>query len=188
VPEVVLHQAAPGSGLHRIDGLETPYWAYRWAGGLALARYVLDRPQVVAGQQVLDLGAGSGLVGIAAMLAGAEAVLAAEVDGHAVAAIPLNAAANGVEVTVRHADLTLGDPPAVDIVLAGDVFYAPDLAARVTPFLDRCLGAAIEVLIGDPWRTPLPMDRLRELARYPVRETGREMESGVFALLSERSG
>jgi predicted nicotinamide N-methyase len=180
IAEVRLHQAAPDSGLHRLsDDLAAPYWAYRWAGGLALARHVLDRPELVRGRRVLDLGSGSGLVAIAAALVGARHVIAAEVDAHAATAIALNAAANGVVLDIRRGDLTGGAPPPVDFVLAGDLFYAPGLAASVTAFLERCTG--IDILIGDPWRASLPLDRLVEVARYQVRETGREVASGVFA-------
>ena len=186
IPEIRLHKAAPSSGLGRLaeqdePGSGSPYWAYHWAGGLALARHVLDHPGLVAGRRVLDLGAGSGLVAIAAARAGAAAVIAAEVDRHAMHALALNAALNQVEIAAIHADLTRGDPPDVDLVLVGDLFYAPDLAERVTAFLDRCLDRGILVLVGDPWRAPLPMDRLEEIARYEVRETGRPVASGVFA-------
>ena len=141
LPEIRLYTAHPGSGLRRLvephqsaddDAVEPsddapepqpPYWAYAWAGGAVLARYILDHPQSVAGRRVLDLGAGSGLVGIAAAKAGASAVIAAEIDRNGVAAIGLNAAANGVAITIVDKDITTGPPPAVDLVLAGDVFY-----------------------------------------------------------------
>lgn len=141
-------------------------------GCLALARYVLDLPDIVRNRTVLDLGAGSGLVAIAAAKAGAARVIAAEIDGYAATALALNAAANGVTIEIRHADLTGEAAPAVDIVLAGDLFYAADLAACVIRFLERCVAAGAKVLIGDPWRADLPMARLTELARYGVVETG----------------
>ena len=183
IPEIRLHQASPTSGLHRLltDGTP-PYWAYRWAGGLALARHILDHPGIVAGRSVLDLGAGSGLVGIASAMAGARHVLAAETDPHAIAALGLNATANDVTITPLHADLLDGAAPPADLILVGDLFYAPDLAGRVTAFLDRCLDAGMTVLVGDPWRAPLPRDRLTLLARYAVAETGGALkDSGVFA-------
>lgn len=193
LPEIRLYAAHPASGLWRLthqegqtaepeeegteadeDGPEPqpPYWAYAWAGGAALARYILDRPESVAGLRVLDLGAGSGLVGIAAAKAGAREVLASEIDRNGVAALGLNAAANGVAITVVGQDITAGPPPPVDVVAAGDLFYGQDLADRVIPFLDRCLAARINVLIGDPGRAHLPRSRLRLLAEYRVPDVG----------------
>jgi len=211
LPEIRLYTPHPASGLRRLtdpqqssdadddtieaddhtdgDGPEPqpPYWAYVWAGGAVLARHILDHPQTVAGRRVLDLGAGSGLVGIAAAKAGANAVIAAEIDRNGVAALTLNAAANGVVVAVIGADITKGSPPAVDLVLAGDVFYGQEVADRVTPFLDRCLGAGIEVLVGDPGRAYLPRSRLHLLAEYKVPDFGQAKDSaltpsGVFRL------
>lgn len=187
IPEIRLHKASPASGLHRLSeqdaGFASPYWAYHWAGGLALARFILDQPGKVASRRVLDLGAGSGLVAIAAARAGAAHVAAAEVDRYAVAALALNARQNGVRIDIHHTDVTGEVPPPVDVVLAGDVFYAPDIAARMIRFLDRCVDAGIEVLIGDPWRASLPTARLSELAHYQVCETTSAITkaSGVFA-------
>ncbi|MEI9965880.1 MAG: 50S ribosomal protein L11 methyltransferase [Caulobacteraceae bacterium] len=188
LPQIRLHQARPDSGLHRLAeadeaGFGSPYWAYPWAGGLALARHILDRPETV-GRRVLDLGAGSGLVAIAAALAGAGEVTAADIDPYAVAALGLNAAANGAIISAICGDLTAGPPPAVDIVVVGDLFYDRALAGRVTAFLDRCLDAGIEVLVGDPGRAFLPRERLRVLARYPTPDFGEERMSCVFAFLS----
>jgi predicted nicotinamide N-methyase len=176
LPGISLYTAHAGSGLGRLspageDG-PAPYWAWQWAGGLALARFVLDHPETVAGRRVLDFGAGSGLVGIAAARAGARAVICAEIDGNAVAAIELNAGANAVAVTAIHGDLTGGPPPDVDIVLAGDVFYDGAVGRGVLPFLDRCLAAGVDVLIGDPGRAPLPLARLRKIAEYSVPDFG----------------
>jgi predicted nicotinamide N-methyase len=189
IPEIRLHKAVPSSGLHRLarrdmTGFESPYWAYHWAGGLALARHVLDNPDIVVGRRVLDLGAGSGLVAIAAAKAKAADVIAAEIDPYAVAALRLNAAENDVAVALLHADLTAPEAalPPVDLVLVGDLFYEAGLAARVSALLDRCLAAGMEVLVGDPWRSPLPVARLSLLARYEVIETGhKRIDSGVFA-------
>lgn len=168
VPEVRLHRAGPSSGLWRLaegdPDFGSPYWAYDWGGGLALARHVLDHPDLVEGRRVLDLGAGSGLVAIAAMKAGAREAIAADTDPYAVVATGLNAALNGVVAPALLADLTEGPAPPVDVVLVGDLFYEEALAKRVTGFLDRC-GAG--VLIGDPWRAFLPRERLRLLAEYP---------------------
>ncbi len=194
LPDIRLHTAHEATGLWQLgeseaDGADPPppYWAFPWAGGLALARHIRERPRTVAGRRVLDLGAGSGLVAIAAAMAGAGAVSAADVDPYAVAAIGLNAAANGVAVAVIADDLTGGPPPPVDLVLAGDVFYERGLAGRMTAFLDRCLAAGVEVLVGDPGRTYLPRARLRLIAEYRVPDVG-EVEgvakkpSAVFAL------
>jgi predicted nicotinamide N-methyase len=176
VPEIRLHTAHPGSGLRRIErqgkGNAAPYWAYPWAGGIALARYILDRPQSVCGRRVLDLGAGSGLVAIAAAKAGASDVLAAEIDRNALAALELNLAANAVSATVIDHDIIDGEPPAVDLVLVGDLFYERRLAKRVTAFLDCCIAAGIEVLVGDLGRKDLPLSRLRVIANYPVSDFG----------------
>lgn len=176
VPEIRLHKASPRSGLWRLaeldGGFGSPYWAHYWGGGLALARYLLDRPDIVAGRSVLDLGAGSGIVAIAAAKAGAREVIAADIDRYAVAAIGLNATENDVAVSAFLGDPTAGPPLAVDIVTVGDLFYERDLAARVTAFLDQCLQCGSEVLIGDPWRAFLPRPRLRLLAEYSVSEFG----------------
>jgi predicted nicotinamide N-methyase len=144
---------------------------------------VLDHPATVAGKRVLDLGAGGGLVAIAAAKAGAAQVVAAEVDPYAAAILPLNAALNHVAIEIVARDLTGGDPPAVDIVLVGDLFYATDLAARVGAFLDRCQAMGIDILVGDPWRPTLPTTRLREVARYPVSERAglSRNDGGVFS-------
>lgn len=193
IPEIRLYTAHPGSGLRRLTETEgdadplPPYWAYPWAGGLVLARYFLDRPEIVTGRRVLDLGAGSGLVGIAAMRAGASEVIAAEIDRNGVAAIGLNAAENDVSITAIGSDVTLGLPPSVDLVAVGDLYYESRLAERVTAFLDRCLDAGIDVLIGDPGRAYLPRSRLRQLAEYRVPDfgVGRDADirpSAVFAL------
>ncbi|PWK72575.1 methyltransferase [Aminobacter sp. AP02] len=178
LPDVRLYTAHPASGLAQLAGNDTnddappPYWAYQWAGGLVLARHILDRPETVRGRRVLDLGAGSGLVGIAAAKAGARSVLAAEIDSNGIAAIGLNAALNDVALTAACDDLTNGPPPEVDLVLVGDLFYAPDLASRVTAFLDRCVSAGIEVLVGDPGRAYLPHVRLRLVAEHAVADVG----------------
>jgi predicted nicotinamide N-methyase len=188
VPEVRLHQATPSSGLWRLAeadpaGFGSPYWAYPWAGGLALARYILDRRETVRSRRVLDLGAGGGVVAIAASLAGAREVLAADSDRYALAALGLNAEANSVQVSGTLADLTLGPAPEVDLILAGDVFYERGLADRMTGFLGRCLGAGVEVLIGDPSRAFLPSERLAPLAEYPTPDFGVTRRGRVFALL-----
>jgi predicted nicotinamide N-methyase len=186
LPEIHLHKAGPASGLWRLaeadaDGFRSPYWAHYWAGGLALARHLLDQPTSVAGRRVLDLGAGSGMVAIAAALAGAAEVTAVDVDPYAITATGLNAAANGVTITALLEDVTAGPALPVDVVLVGDLFYEPGLADRVGAFLDRCLTAGREVLVGDPGRAFLPRTRLHPLADYRVIEAGPAKPSTVFA-------
>ena len=159
-------------------GLPPPYWAFAWAGGQALARHVLDHPDIVAGQRVLDLAAGSGLVAIAAALAGAAPVVAADIDAFTDPAIALNAAANDVYIEVITDDML--DRPAspqsrFDVILVGDLFYERDTAVRALAFLDRHAVTGTRVLVGDPGRTYLPRDRLTRLAEYAVPVT-RELE------------
>ena len=197
LPGLRLYAAHARSGLWRLaetSGAETPppYWAYVWAGGLVLARYLRDRPETVRGKRVLDLGAGSGLVGIVAAQAGAKTVLAADIDPFAIAAARLNAAANRVLLEVTADDLVEGAEPDVDIVLAGDVFYDAGVGARVLPFLERCLAAGLEVLVGDPYRAPLPRARLEPIAEYAVPDMGDSPKaagrmSAVFRLLPPES-
>ena len=172
IPEIRLYTAGPSSRLGRLAGgsAAAPYWAYHWSGGAVLAHYLLDRPEVARGRRVLDLGAGGGVVAIAAALAGA-AVTASEIDANGVEALRLNLEANNVAATIV-GDLTEASPPAVDVVTAGDVFYGPQVAARMLSFLELCLAAGIEVLIGDPGRMYLPRQRLEPIAEYLVPEVG----------------
>jgi predicted nicotinamide N-methyase len=181
IPEIRLHQAGPTSRLGRLGGVTPPYWAYAWAGGLALARFVLERPQLVAGRRVLDLGSGSGLVAIAAAKAGAAAVMAAEIDPTALVAISFNARLNDVSIETIERDLTGGEPPPADLVLVGDLFYEARLARRVTRFLDRCLEAGAEILVGDVGRAHLPTGRLTPLASYDVPDFGSPAPGTVFS-------
>ncbi|HEY8382085.1 MAG TPA: methyltransferase [Microvirga sp.] len=173
-PEISLHVADEATELwQRTEeelgaiGLPPPFWAFAWAGGQALARYVLDHPQTVAGRRVLDFASGSGLVAIAAARAGADHVTACDIDPFAVAAIPLNAAANGVAVEAVAVDL-VGRDEGWDVILAGDICYERDLAARVVDWLGTLSGRGATVLIGDPGRSYLPKDRLHRLATYEV--------------------
>ena len=159
-------------------GLPPPYWAFAWAGGQALARYVLDNPDTVAGKRVLDLAAGSGLVAIAAAKAGAAPVIAADIDAFTEAAVAFNAEANDVYIEIIVQDLL--DRPAqsasrYDVILVGDLFYERDTAARALAFLDRHAALGTRVLVGDPGRTYLPKERLARLADYSVPVT-RELE------------
>lgn len=190
-----LYTAHARSGLGRLTGVglgKPPYWAYPWAGGLVLARHVLQHPQLVAGSRIVDLGAGSGLVGIAALRAGAAHATAIDTDPYAAACVGLNAEANAVALEIRCADILDGDPPDADLILAGDVFYDAEVAARMLPFLRRCRQAGIAVLIGDPGRTPLPLARLSQVASYDVADFGTggggsTPASGVFELRDEAS-
>ena len=185
VPEILLHVAGESvpiwqkteEELEQI-GLPPPYWAFAWAGGQALARYLLDHAQEVAGKRVLDLASGSGLVAIAAAKAGAAPVIAADIDAFAEAAIALNAETNDVYIEVIVQDLldrlTIS-APRYDIILVGDLFYERDTATRALAFLERHAAFGTRVLIGDPGRAYLPKERLMRLAEYSVPVT-RELE------------
>jgi predicted nicotinamide N-methyase len=154
------------------DDAPMAYWAAAWAGGLALARYLRDRPELVAGRRVLDFGSGSGLVGIVAAEAGAAAVTAVDIDPFAMAAIHLNARANDVRLTAVRRDM-LGEPPPteIDVLLAADCHYEAGFASVVTPWLRTVRDAGVDVLIGDPGRRFLPVEGLAEIAEYEVRTT-----------------
>jgi predicted nicotinamide N-methyase len=168
-------------------GLPPPFWAFAWAGGQALARYLLDHRDVVAGKRVLDFASGSGLVAIAARLAGASEVLANDIDVFCGAALQANAAANGVEIDFTAQNLLDEPPPAFDVICAGDICYERPLAERVIAWLQQARDAGAEVLVGDPGRTYFPRDRLAKLAEYQV-PTTRELEdmevkkTGVYRL------
>jgi len=148
-----------------------PYWAFAWGGGLAVGRYLREHPEVVAGRRVFDMASGSGLCAIAAMRAGASEVTAVDIDGFALAAIQLNARANGRRVTAIRRDVLDDEPPDVDVVLAGDTWYEAAFAERVLPWLQRAGDRGIDVLVGDPGRRYLPAHELVELATYDVRTT-----------------
>jgi len=175
VPEIRLHLAGEITPLWQATEaslaqtqLPPPYWAFAWAGGQALARHVLDHPALVEGRDVLDFGAGSGLVAIAAARAGAARVTAAEIDPIAAAAITLNAGLNGVVVAVETADVIGRLTVPWQIVLAGDMCYERPLAERLTRWLGRLAVAGAVVLLGDPGRAYLPRSGLVELARHTV--------------------
>jgi predicted nicotinamide N-methyase len=157
------------------SGLPPPYWAFAWAGGQALARFLLDHPERVVGRSVLDFGAGSGIVAIAAAKAGAAFVLAAEIDHFAAAAIDANAALNDVAIAVKTMDLLDTIDPRWEVVTAGDVCYERPMADRVTAWLRGLAARGALVLLGDPGRAYLPSEGLVELARYLV-PTSRELE------------
>ena len=173
-PEILLHVADEATELWQKTeeelgeiGLAPPFWAFAWAGGQALARYIHDHPETVRGKRVLDFAGGTGLVAIAAMKAGAAEVAACDIDAFAIAAIVLNAETNGVAVAPVQADL-VGQDGGWDAVLAGDICYERDLAARVTEWLMSLSQRGATVLIGDPGRSYLPKERLENLASYQV--------------------
>jgi len=182
-PELTLHLADEITPIWKMTeealaeiGLPPPFWAFAWAGGQALARYVLDSPQVVAGKAVVDFASGSGLVAIAAARAGAARVLAADIDPFCGAALALNASANGVAAEFTDADLLDAAPPGwADVILAGDICYEKPLAERVMAWLRTARAAGAEVMIGDPGRSYFPRTGLVKLAEYQV-PTTRELE------------
>jgi len=158
------------------EGLPPPFWAFAWAGGQALGRYVLDHPETVRGKTVLDLASGSGLVGIAAMKAGAASVTCADIDDFARVAIALNAQHNGVGLETLAEDLlAMTTPRDWDVILAGDIFYERDTAQRAFDFLSGHAARGATILIGDPGRSYLPKDKLAVRAAYSVPVT-RELE------------
>jgi predicted nicotinamide N-methyase len=148
-----------------------PFWAAAWPGGQALARYVLDAPETVAGRSVLDLGSGSGLVAVAAALAGARQVVASEIDPFGHAAIAVNAEVNGIPPVTVLGDVLGEEPPAVDVVLAGDVCYDRMMSERVLPWLEAARARGAEVFLGDPGRPYVPTERLTPVATFDVPDT-----------------
>ncbi|OYU51503.1 MAG: nicotinamide N-methylase [Alphaproteobacteria bacterium PA1] len=180
-PEITLHLADEAVALWQLSaeeldqkGLPLPFWAFAWAGGQALARYLLDNPDLVSGKDVHDLASGSGLVAIAAKLSGANKVTAVDIDPYAIAAIDLNAHLNGVSLLTHQGDI-IGQPLETDVLLVGDLFYERELAEPLFVWLKQCQQAGILVLIGDPGRTYLPKAGLKELACYQI-EVSRELE------------
>jgi predicted nicotinamide N-methyase len=184
VPEIQLYQASEPIELwQRTEqttgrtGLDPPFWAFAWAGGRALARYLLDHPEAVSGKHAIDVASGSGLVAIAAVKAGAADTTAYDIDPLAAAAITVNAEVNGVTVPVVRADVLEAEgPPApgVDLVLVADAFYEKELAGRILRFAERNRTHGAAVLVGDLGRTYLPRARLAPLASYDV--------PGLFAM------
>jgi predicted nicotinamide N-methyase len=182
VPEIRLHLAEESLPIWRKTeeelgemGLPPPYWAFAWAGGQALARYILDRAETVAGKSVIDVGAGSGIAAIAAAKSGARHVTAADIDALAVAAMDLNAAANGVALAATTDDWLDIDAPQGEIVLVGDLFYERPLAERVMAFVRQRAARSGMVLVGDPRRSYFPADAFEAIAHYEVPVT-RELE------------
>ncbi len=181
-PEIALHLADEITPIWRLTeerlgelGLDPPFWAFAWAGGQALARYVMDHPETVAGKRVLDFASGSGLVGIAAMKAGAMSVLAADIDPFCADAIALNAEVNGVSIAFSAQNLLDGDPADVEVILAGDISYERPVAERVRGWLAAARERGVSVLLGDPRRSYFSTEGLVPLAEYEV-ETTRELE------------
>lgn len=156
------------------QGLPPPFWAFAWAGGQALGRYVLDRPEIAAGKRVLDFAAGGGMAGIAAAKAGAASVTASELDAFAIESVRLNAALNDCRIETILGDIA-GTEEDWDLILAGDVFYEKGPAERIDAWLTGRHRAGATVLIGDPGRSFLPVQRLEKLAEYDVPVT-RDLE------------
>jgi len=181
VPEIAVYQAHPKSGLTRFLGEDAPppYWAYGWAGGNALARYILDHPELVKGKRVHDIGTGSGLVAIAAAKMGAH-VSASDIDPNAVVAARLNAEANRVSLMLEQGDLTA--TADAEIITLGDLFYDEALAQQTLAFLKTL---HTQILIGDPGRKPLPIGELKQLATYAVPDFGQSApaQASVWTLV-----
>ncbi len=203
LPDILLYQAdevtplwlMTEKDLHRAE-LAPPFWAFAWSGGQALATYLYDHPDVVAGKRVLDLACGSGLVGIAAAKAGAARVLCNDIDPYAEAAVALNADLNGVHIDFLSADLlaepSLSTPEGldVDIILAGDICYEKAMTDAMLTFLGRATGKNVTVLVGDPHRTYFPVTGFRKLADYSVRtiadiEDVADKPAAVWELVSQ---
>ncbi|MER8884022.1 methyltransferase [Mesorhizobium sp. M0816] len=177
VPEIRLHLADEAHELWRRTedelteiGLPPPFWAFAWAGGQGLARYILDNPAAVRGKRVLDFASGSGLVAIAAVKAGAAEVIAADIDPFCATAIRLNAEANGTEIKFLVGDC-IGTDAGWDVVLAGDVFYDKTFADRLMPWFAALKARGGDILVGDPGRSYLPKTGLEPLAVYEVAVT-----------------
>ena len=182
IPEVRLHLAEETLAIWAkteeelgATGLPPPYWAFAWAGGQALGRYLLDNPAQVAGQPVLDLAAGCGLTAIAALKAGAARAIGNDIDAFAGAAMTLNAALNDVAIDVQLGDKLSGPPPNDHVILVGDLFYEKPLAERVLAWLTVCQASGAVILTGDPQRTYFPKDRFTQIAEYNV-PVSRELE------------
>jgi predicted nicotinamide N-methyase len=189
-PQISLHLADEITPIWRMTedelgraGVAPPFWAFAWAGGQALARYLLDHPAEAANKRVIDFATGSGLVAIAAALAGAAEVLAADIDPFCAAAVALNAEANGVALRFEGRDLLEAASPPADLILAGDICYEAPLAQRVLAWLAAAQAQGARVLIGDPGRSYFPTTGLVKLADYDV-ETTLELEDAVI----KRSG
>ena len=181
VPEVRLHLAHEAVPLWQKTeeelgemGLPPPFWAFAWAGGQALARYVLDNPSLVKSLRILDLATGSGLVAIAAAQCGGQ-IIAADIDAFATTVVEMNAKLNGVTLSIRCEDLLVQAPPELDVILVGDLFYEKTLAECCLAWLRLAQARGSKILIGDPGRCYLPKGQLEKLAEYNVPVT-RDLE------------
>ena len=182
VPEIKLHLAHEAVPLWQKTeeelgemGLAPPFWAFAWAGGQALARYVLDNSNMVENFRVVDLATGSGLVAIAAVQAGSASIVATDIDEFATTAAEMNAGLNQVSLDIKLADVLHQPPPPADVILVGDLFYEKALAARCLAWLRLAQGQGARVFIGDPGRSYLPKAQLEKLAEYNVPVT-RDLE------------
>jgi predicted nicotinamide N-methyase len=182
VPEIVLHLAAESLPIWQKTedelgemNVQPPYWAFAWAGGQAIARYLLDNPEICRGQAVLDVGTGSGIAAIAAAKAGAKKVVASDVDALALASCGLNAEANAVSVKITAADVLDAPPGGENVVIIADLFYERALAERVLGYISNAKAKGSTVLIGDPQRGYFPKGLFARLAEYQVPVT-RELE------------
>ena len=187
VADVRLHLAAEAGPVWRateaatgISGAPIPFWAFAWAGGLAIARFLEEYPDEVIGKRVVDLATGSGLCAIVAMRLGAASAVGIDVDPFAEAAVALNAKANGVRVGFIGRDVLDEDPPDADVLLAGDTWYEGPLAQRVLPWIRRVAATGTRVLVGDPGRRYLPVDELVHLATYEVHTTTQLEDKAVL--------
>jgi predicted nicotinamide N-methyase len=183
-PELLLHLADDSIALWQLTeddlgqlGLPPPFWAFAWAGGQALARHILDHPDLVRGKSVLDVASGCGIVAIAAMKAGAQSAHAIDLDAFSAHAVVLNAALNGVCVTAETAD-ALALPPTADVILVGDLFYDRDIAVQLLAWLTAAKAAGKVALIGDPGRSYLPRQALEKIAEYEV-QVSRDLEDSA---------
>jgi predicted nicotinamide N-methyase len=174
VPEIRLHLADEAHDLWlkteeelEAIGLPPPFWAFAWAGGQGLARYILDHPHTVAGKTVIDFASGSGLVAIAALMAGAKSVMAVDIDPWTKTAVKLNSRLNSVQVTFSTEDI-IGSDIDADVLLAGDVFYDKSFADRLIPWFEQLVRSGTTVIVGDPGRAYCPRDRMQALATYQV--------------------
>ena len=175
LPEITLFQADEVTPLWLMteadmtrDRLSPPFWAFAWSGGQALGRYVLDNPHIVRGKRVLDIASGSGLVGIAAMQAGAASVLCNDIDPYAEAAVALNAEQNGVTLAFTGRNLLDNGAPEADVILAGDICYEKGMTDAMLSYFRRAAGQNIEVYVGDPHRSYFPTSGLSKLADYDI--------------------
>ncbi|MBW8733993.1 MAG: methyltransferase [Asticcacaulis sp.] len=187
VPEIRLWQASAVTPIWEMTESELdraqlppPFWAFPWAGGQALARYLLDHPDTVRGKTVVDIASGSGLVAIAAAMAGAASVIANDIDSYSAAAIALNADLNGVAIAVETGDLLAGAPRAVDVYLAGDIAYEKSMSSAMLSFFSRAAAQGSSVLIGDPHRSYFP-EGLKRMADYDIVTVADIEDSGIKA-------